>query len=82
MPHTLTIAQLTDQLANKKLSSREVTQACLNPARDFGPRIFAALAGGGEVALPGPRGLFDTLAVYLAAPVAGRCSGGWFTGSS
>jgi len=30
MPHTLTIAQLTDQLANKKLSSREVTQACLD----------------------------------------------------
>ena len=30
MPHTLTIAQLTDQLANKKLSSREATQACLD----------------------------------------------------
>ena len=54
-----------------------VTQACLNPARDFGPRIFAAIAGWGEVAFPGPRGAFDTLAVYLAAPIVGAILGGF-----
>ena len=41
MPHTLTIAQLTDQLANKKLSSREATQACLNRINDVDDRLNA-----------------------------------------
>ncbi len=41
MPHTLTIAQLTDQLANKKLSSREATQACLERIDDVDRRLNA-----------------------------------------
>jgi glycerol uptake facilitator len=52
-----------------------LTQACFNPARDFGPRLFAGLAGWGRVAFPGPNGL-HVLTVYLLAPVAGAACGG------
>ena len=52
-----------------------LTQACFNPARDFGPRLFAALAGWGQIALPGPRPA-GTFLVYLAAPVLGAVLGG------
>ncbi len=52
-----------------------LTQACFNPARDFGPRLFAYLAGWGPVALPG---LTDTswLTVYIVAPILGAIAGG------
>jgi glycerol uptake facilitator protein len=51
-----------------------LTQAGLNPARDFGPRLFSFFAGWGEVAIPGPRGGFFT--VYILAPLSGGCAGG------
>jgi glycerol uptake facilitator protein len=51
-----------------------LTQACFNPARDFGPRLFAYLAGWGEIALPGPRG-YGFLTVYIVSPIAGAVIG-------
>ena len=45
-----------------------ITQAGWNPARDFGPRIVAALAGWGEIAIPGPRNGFW---VYIVGPLVG-----------
>lgn len=52
-----------------------LTQAGFNPARDFGPRLFAYFAGWGQVAIPGMQ---DTswLTVYIAAPIVGAICGG------
>jgi glycerol uptake facilitator protein len=54
-----------------------MTQSCLNPARDFGPRIFASLAGWGTYAFTGPRDVWATLLVYLLSPVVGAVLGGF-----
>ncbi len=51
-----------------------LTQGCFNPARDFGPRTFAWLAGWGDVAWPGPNGS-AVVTVYLLAPVVGAVCG-------
>jgi glycerol uptake facilitator protein len=51
-----------------------LTQACFNPARDLGPRLFAFLAGWGTVALPGTRGT-GFLTVYIVAPIVGAITG-------
>lgn len=63
----LTVAALISVIA-------PLTQACFNPARDFGPRLFAYLAGWGPIALPGPRGM-GFLTVYIIAPIAGATVG-------
>jgi len=57
-----------------------LTMAGFNPARDFGPRLFSALAGWGNVAFEtNGNGWFT---VYILAPVAGGLLGGgiyrWF----
>ena len=51
-----------------------LTQACFNPARDLGPRLFAFLAGWGSVALPGARPT-GFLTVYIIAPILGAIAG-------
>lgn len=45
------------------------TQAGLNPARDFGPRVVTYFAGWGDAAFPTPEWSF--LTVYILAPVLG-----------
>jgi glycerol uptake facilitator protein len=45
----------------------------INPARDFGPRLFAAIAGWGKVALPGDYGNVNT---YFWIPIVGPFLGG------
>lgn len=57
----LTVAALISVLA-------PLTQACFNPARDFGPRVFAYCAGWGSVAIPGPNGI-GFVTVYIVAPI-------------
>jgi glycerol uptake facilitator protein len=54
-----------------------LTQTGLNPARDFGPRIIAYLAGWKGIAIPGPHGGF--FVVYIAAPlIGGSAAAGFF----
>jgi glycerol uptake facilitator protein len=45
----------------------------INPARDFGPRLFAGIAGWGEVAIPGN---YANVNGYLWIPIVGPFVGG------
>lgn len=62
----LTVAALISLIA-------PLTQACFNPARDFGPRVFAFLAGWGAYAFPDGTGFFT---VYIMSPALGAVLGG------
>jgi glycerol uptake facilitator protein len=64
----LTVAALISIIA-------PLTQCCLNPARDFGPRLFTYFAGWGSAALPGPNG-HGFFTVYILAPIVGAIVGG------
>lgn len=54
-----------------------LTQVGMNPARDLGPRVVAACAGWGVVAIPGPRGGFW---VYIVGPMLGALLGATLNG--
>lgn len=53
-----------------------LTGFAMNPARDFGPKLFTALAGWGPIALPGPHGYF--LVPILAPMIGGLIGGGLY----
>lgn len=64
----LTVAVLISVIA-------PLTQACFNPARDFGPRLFTSWAGWKDVPFGSTPGS-GWLTVYILAPIIGAWAGG------
>ncbi len=52
-----------------------ISMTGLNPARDFGPRLFSYFAGWGDIAIPGPQG-HGFISVYILSPILGAIAGG------
>ena len=53
-----------------------LTGFAMNPARDFGPKLFASLAGWGEIALTGGHKIPYVL-IPILAPITGALLGAW-----
>ncbi|PSW19261.1 aquaporin [Photobacterium sanctipauli] len=53
-----------------------LTGFAMNPARDFGPKFFAFLAGWGDMALTGGKDI-PYMIVPILAPIMGAAFGGW-----
>ncbi|MDY0502320.1 MIP/aquaporin family protein [Pasteurella multocida] len=53
-----------------------LTGFAMNPARDLGPKVFASLAGWGEIALTGGREI-PYIFIPVIAPILGGLFGGW-----
>lgn len=53
-----------------------LTGFAMNPARDFGPKFFAFLAGWGDMALTGGKDI-PYFIVPILAPICGALFGGW-----
>lgn len=53
-----------------------LTGFAMNPARDFGPKLFAMLAGWGEIAITGGQTIPYAL-VPIFAPIVGALLGAW-----
>ena len=55
-------------------STGPLTGFAMNPARDFGPKLFAWMAGWGDVAMTGGRDI-PYFIVPIVAPIIGACAG-------
>ena len=53
-----------------------LTGFAMNPARDFGPKLFAYLAGWGDIAMTGGQQI-PYVIVPILAPIIGACIGAY-----